>query len=49
MLAETLGMTVGELLRKISSKEIAEWKAYYKIKEEEEKKVRQKSRGKLGG
>ncbi len=31
-LAEKLGMTVGELLRKISSRELTEWAAYYKIK-----------------
>lgn len=30
-LAEKLGMTVGEMLHKISSTEITEWAAYYRI------------------
>jgi hypothetical protein len=34
-LAEKLGMTVGELLGKISSKELTEWSAYYRIKQVE--------------
>ncbi|MDD5533792.1 MAG: hypothetical protein PHC52_13435 [Syntrophales bacterium] len=35
-LAEKLGMTVAELLRRISSREITEWIAYYKIKSMQE-------------
>ena len=35
-LAEKLGMTVAKLLSEIDSVELAEWAAYYKIKQEEE-------------
>jgi hypothetical protein len=50
-LAEKLGMTVGELLGKISSKELTEWMAYYRIKQVEDEmaaadiKNRQNARG----
>jgi len=45
-LAEKLGMPVGWLLKNISSKEIAEWKAYYDIKAEAEKDTNKKSKDK---
>jgi len=49
MLAEQLGMTVSELLAKISSYEISEWKAYYRIKDKELQKSRQRGGRRLGG
>lgn len=39
MIAERVGCTVDELLDRISSKEITEWIAYFKIRQEEEKKA----------
>lgn len=37
-------MTVGELLDRISSYEITEWKALYKIRHKEEKEAEKKSK-----
>lgn len=42
MLAESFGCTVNELLERITSYELCEWIAFYKIKEEEEKKAQKK-------
>lgn len=38
-LAEKLGMTVGELLRRMSSLELTEWMAYYRVKAAEEEQA----------
>ncbi len=49
MLAEALGMTVGELLQRISSREIAEWKAYFKLRNEEAERRQRRGGRVLGG
>lgn len=41
MLAEKLGMTVGQLLATITAKELAEWHYYFQIISEQEFKARQ--------
>jgi len=42
-LAETLGMTVAELLHNISSEELSYWMAYYNIKRQEEEAAQKKA------
>lgn len=39
MLAEKLGMTVAELLGRISSYELSEWMKYFEIKAKEEERA----------
>ncbi|BBN97507.1 hypothetical protein [Sporolactobacillus terrae] len=41
-------MPVSEMLARISSKELTEWKAYYKIKEDMQKEEERKMQAKYG-
>jgi len=45
MLAEKLGMTVAELLGKISSYELSEWMKYLEIKAKEEERASKRRSG----
>jgi hypothetical protein len=41
-------MTVGELLARVSSRELAEWQAYLRIEDEERKQAQLGARAKAG-
>jgi primosomal protein N'' len=45
-LAEKLGMTVSQLRREMSAREFRQWAAYYKVKNEEERRAREQAKAK---
>lgn len=47
-LAEHLGMTVGQLLSGISSRELSEWQAYFILKEEDRKRAELEAKSQQG-